>query len=40
MKFSKLKRNLETKHPQYSNKDEQFFKRHENLLNIQKKVFN
>jgi hypothetical protein len=38
-KPSKLKRNLETKHPQFSNKDEQFFKRYENLLNVQKKVF-
>ncbi|VVC37243.1 Hypothetical protein CINCED_3A022204 [Cinara cedri] len=37
MKPSKLKRHLETKHPQYSNKDEQFIKRHENSLKFQKK---
>ncbi|XP_008178224.1 protein FAM200B-like [Acyrthosiphon pisum] len=40
MKPSKLKRHLEMKHPQYSNKDEQFFKRYENALKVQKKVFN
>lgn len=38
MKPSKLKRHLVTKHPQFQHKDENFFKRYENSLEVQKNV--
>ena len=38
MKPSKLKRHLVTKHPQFQHKGEDFFKRHENSLKVQKNV--
>lgn len=39
MKPYRFKRYLETKHSQFPNKGDIFFKRHENSLKVQKKVF-
>jgi len=40
MKPSKLKRHLVTKHTQFQHKEEEFFKRYENSIKVQKNMRN